>query len=429
MSLSTIDVPKSVERHEDVSPLQREIGSRIIRVLGAGANTQHSSEAFAALREAGFHVQLFDTRDIAPEDRIPHDEFYNLSDANPEVQEEITRALGEKALSLLLSLPPHVHKDALIQSLRGVALGKVGVVVVPKPYVQTREEALLVQGALEMAEGMRRDRLGEDYYERPLILIHEHYGVKGPEEALNRMMPEVINILGRPVGMTYDIQELQRLEDEGRTLAAIGSGAFDDLATHGMYSIQELERAIRESEHFVISSDLEHSLRRYQYVDTDLPEHVETGFKMEYRRQIIDKRTGKEYPLPITMRGGKGLASKKTKVVYFASLDDSGLPKKVIVDFDARTLQVPTEVAHLFEHFQFVDNGYGDVMLRTLSGRDLMSLQSTDSAFDVVALNETIKEQARHDDVPVVKYTRTGHGLEEVEARLLAATVPTKLVA
>jgi len=422
MSLPTIERPGIVERYnDDESALQREMGSRIIRVLGAGANTQHSSDAFADLRGAGFRIQLFDTREIDPKDRIPHDEFYNLSDKDPAAQEAIQRALGEKALSLLLSLPPHIHKNALIQALKGVALGNVGVVVIPKPYVQNVEEALLVQGALEMADSMRRDRLGEEYYERPLVLVHEHYGVKGPEEALNKMMSQVIDILGRPVSMTYDIQELQRLEDEGRTLAAIGNGAFDDLATHGMYGIQELERAVRESMHFNIASEAEHSLRRYQYVDTDLPEDIETGFKLEYTRQIIDERSGTEYPLDITMRGGKGLARKKTKVVYFDSLDDNGQHKKVIVDFDARTLQVPAEAAHLFEHFQFVDNGYGDVMFRTLSGSDLSSLQSTDSAFQVVVLDEQIKERARQEGAPVIKYDRTGEGLEQVESRLLAA--------
>jgi hypothetical protein len=444
----------------DMLPFELEFeGVKIIRVFGGGANTEHFAGALRDLMEQGYIVHLFDVKDFINPDDVPHHEFFNLKDLEKEGEESerVERALGMRALAVYLSTPPGRHVLEIKRELDNVATGLVGVVIVPKPAVENGEQVIEVDEALADAEVRRRDlwrQLGKTAVERALIVIHEHYDVKGPWEVVRRRLPDIIDILGPIVKMTVDIQEAPTFGAEmqekdgkpGRTVAAFGSGAYSDLAPHATTYLYEAMMAINKSSRYETTSDADYSLQRYQYAEAQkegFSPEFDTSFHLTCDTNTIDLESdGKETPLHIELRCGKGVGGtvepgeepgrdpKKMVRFEFEHPDRPGETVELVINLDSKINaieEIPPEVAHLFSERQFKDNGYGAVVADSLSGRNPERLQDWKTARQIVLLIERILKESAV--LPQRYSSKGGRYVEEIdEASLLPAIEKVSLI-
>lgn len=194
--------------------------------------------------------------------------------------------------------------------------------------------------------------------------------------------------------MAIDIQERRTAEEEGR-VAAFQGGALEDLGPHVISLGLDVQSSINTTQRYKIPSRSQTSVERFRYVDSDLPEGVETSFIVRGTTTITDEERGEDHNVTFTWSGGKGLVDKKEAILAFVH-PDTGERSLVVVNLRANTLTVPESASDLFPQTQFDDNGYGYVVESGLNGGDpRRSFQSLQEAEIVTKWQHVLARQSR----------------------------------
>lgn len=358
---------------EGVAPVAAASERRKIVVFGAlGANVRHSDEALHRLTAKGYTlIGLEHKRPVTQEDRpgLPFEEenIYQTNTTEGEAKADAVFASNEVKLSLI-SVVPRLHKPLIKDQLGRAARGQVDYVVVPKPAVETPEEAREISKDIRATQAARRElrkkrpELVGGNPDDEVLLVHEHYPEKKAWSTVRQHLGEIATLLGTVDKVTIDVLEEKTIESEHRETAVQG-GVFQDLAPHTMSLAFDIVRAINTSTKDKISTrPTATSMQRYRYRSSTLKDNVETGFKVTSKTKITNTESGEASDLDLVMRGGKGLKTQKQVAMEFIH-PETQERSRVVVDLANNTIvDAPDSVRHLIPAEGYVDNGYGDTI-------------------------------------------------------------------